>query len=273
MTEDSIIRILIVDDEPGARRRIQRLLKDETGIEIIGQAASGREALAIVKKEQPDLVFLDVQMPTMNGIEVVRRIGPDQMPVIVFVTAYDQYAVKAFELAALDYLMKPFDDERFEQTLARAKQAVLKKSDTDLAKRIGTLFESMQQAGNRISSTPHYIERIAVEVRGQLRIVPVNKIDFITASGNYVDLHVGDEKLLVREQMQKLEDKLPPKVFFRIHRSSIVRLDEIEHLIVNPGGDYAVRLRNKKLLKVSRNRWGELTLRLGIDTPTGEGSL
>lgn len=273
MSKNSIIQVLIVDDEPGARRRIKRLLKEDANVEVIGQAASGREALALIKEKQPDLVFLDVQMPVMNGIEVVRNIGPGLMPAVVFVTAYDQYAVKAFELAAVDYLMKPFDDERFEQTLARVRLALLQPSHDDLAKRFGALLETFEQTKSTSASATHYIERIAVDVRGQLRIIPVEHIDFITASGNYVDLHVGNEKLLVREQMQKLEDKLPPKLFFRIHRSSIVRLDEIEHLIVNPGGDYAVRLRNKKLLKVSRNRWGELTLRLGIETPTGEGSL
>ena len=269
MPSDTPIRVLIVDDEPGARRRIDRLLKVETGFEVVGQAGTGEKALALIREKKPDLVFLDVQMPKMNGIDVVRNMGAAEMPAVVFVTAYDQYAVKAFELAALDYLMKPFDDERFEQTLSRVK-ANIGQTNGDLENKFDSLLQTFQKQLGRQPEENRYIERIAVELRGQLRIVPVEQIDFITASGNYVDLHLGEEKLLVREQMQNLESKLSPKLFYRIHRSSIVRLDEIEHLIVNPGGDYAVRLRSKKLLKVSRNRWNELALRLGIDTPPRE---
>ena len=273
MNEPAQIRVLIVDDEPGARRRIDRLLQKEPDMEVIGQVGTGYHALEWINEQKPDLVFLDVQMPKMTGIEVVRNIGPDSMPAVVFVTAYDQYAVKAFELAALDYLMKPFDDERFEQTLSRIRQTINHKPNHGLADRLESLLETLHQSTEFEASTPKYIERIAVEVRGQLRIVPIKNIDYISASGNYVDLHVGNEKLLVREQMQKLEAKLPPKLFFRIHRSSIVRLSEIERLIVNPGGDYSVRLRNGKFLKVSRNRWGELAVRLGIETPINERTL
>ncbi len=268
------IRVLIVDDEPGARRRLERLLKTEEDVEFVAQAGTGREALAAIEQQQPDLVFLDVQMPKMSGIDVVRTVGAERMPLVIFVTAYDQYAVQAFELAALDYLMKPFDDERFEQTLERARRALVKAPGHALSERLEALIHSFEHTNPpQATTTPKYLERIAVDIRGQLRIVPVDTIDFITASGNYVYLHVGEEKLLVRDQMQKLDDKLPPDQFYRIHRSSIVRLDEIERLIVNPGGDYAVRLRNHKQLKVSRNRWGELALRLGIETPTEEGRL
>lgn len=269
MVDQQEIRTIIVDDEPGARRRIERLLKTENDFTIVAQAGNGREALALIKEKKPDLVFLDVEMPGMKGVEVVRNLPVDQTPVIVFVTAFDEYAVQAFELAALDYLMKPFDDERFEQTLRRAQHTLNSKTQTDLQGQLGTFLQAFQSGSNGDSSLK-YIERIAVDDRGQLRIVPIEQIDCITASGNYVDLHVGKEKLLVREQMQKLEAKLPPKLFCRIHRSSIVRLEEIDRLIVNPGGDYAVRLRNDKVLKVSRNRWPELTQRLGIETSISE---
>ena len=264
------IRVLIVDDEPGARRRLQRLLKKETDIEIVAQAATGQEALSLIQEHDLDLVFLDVQMPAMTGIEVVRKVGADNIPAVIFVTAYDQYAVKAFELAALDYLLKPFDDERFEQTLLRARHQLKRKSNDNIKQHLDLLLDTFQRPLQ--AAPPRYIERIAVEMQGQLRIVPVNKIDFISASGNYVYLHIGAEKMLVRDQMQNLEEKLPPDLFYRIHRSTIVRLDEVERLIVNPGGNYSIRLRNRKLLKVSRNRWGELSLRLGIQTLTGEGS-
>ena len=262
------IRVLIVDDEPGARRRLERLLRKEAGINVVAQAGSGREALEQIDAHLPNLIFLDIQMPVMSGIDVVRQIRPERMPVVVFVTAYDEYAVRAFELAALDYLMKPFDDERFEQTLDRAKEAILKKSDKEFTRRIDTLLEGFEKVATH--SKTSYIERIGVDIKGQLRIVPVRTIDYITASGNYVYLHVGKEKLLVREKMQQLDQKLSPELFYRIHRSSIVRLDTIERLIVNPGGDYAARLQDGILLKVSRNRWRELSLRLGIQTPSGE---
>jgi len=263
------IRVLIVDDEPAARRRLERLLSEEEDIELVGQARSGKEALAQLKDLKPDLVFLDIQMPVMTGLDVLRNMGAEAMPAVIFVTAYDQYAVKAFELAALDYLLKPFDDERFEKALERARNTISHEPKEALSDQLQTLLSALDKS----EPTPkHYIERIAVDIQGQLRIVPIDTIDHITASGNYVYLHTGEEKLLVREKMQNLEEKLPPSKFYRIHRSSIVRLDEIERLIVNPGGDYAVRLRNKILLKVSRNRWNELSLRLGIDTPTNAPS-
>ncbi|MDZ4698908.1 MAG: LytTR family DNA-binding domain-containing protein [Rhodothermales bacterium] len=266
------IRVLVVDDEPGARRRVERLIKREADVILVDSVGTGREALAAIAEHTPDLVFLDVQMPMMTGIEVVRNLPADRAPAIIFVTAFDQYAVKAFELAALDYLLKPFDDERFEQALARARKALSGSEEGRLAEKLAAMLQAFEGAARR-PAPPRYMERIAVELRGQLRIVPVEQIDYINASGNYAYLNVGEEKLLVREQMQVLEERLPPDIFFRIHRSSIVRLNEIERLISNPGGDYAVRLRSGMLLKVSRNRWGELGLRLGIQSAAGDGAV
>jgi two-component system LytT family response regulator len=271
MTDTSILRVLIVDDEPAARRRLERLLRQESDVALVGSVGNGREAVDVIAKEKPDLVFLDVQMPGMTGIDVVRNIKPEGLPAVVFVTAYDQYAVQAFDLAAVDYLLKPFDDERFEQALDRVRTSVHRLDEGRLTDRIDTLLRTLETGNRTPPPSPRYLERIAVELRGQLRIVPVEQIDFIAASGNYAYLHVGSEKLLVREQMQVLEDRLPPNLFFRIHRSSIVRLDQIERLISNPGGDYAVRLHCGPTLKVSRGRWVELAQRLGIQTPAGEG--
>lgn len=267
------IRVLIVDDEPGARRRLERLLKKEADIAIVASVGNGRDALAAIATHAPDLVFLDVQMPAMTGIDVIRALPAGRAPAIVFVTAFDQYAVKAFELAALDYLLKPFDDERFERALTRVRKALSGLEEGRLAEQLATMLQAFEGATAAKPASARYLERIAVELRGQLRIIPIEQIDSISASGNYAYLNVGDEKLLVREQMQVLEERLPPDTFFRIHRSSIVRLNEIERLISNPGGDYAVRLRSGMLLKVSRNRWGELALRLGIQTPTGDGAV
>ena len=272
MATKTMIRVLIVDDEPGARRRLERLLSQESDIEIARQVGTGRKAVEAISTLKPDLVFLDVQMPGMTGIDVVREVGAGLMPAVIFVTAYDQYAVKAFDLAALDYLLKPFDDERFEQALTRARQHLARHAADDLQNRLQALLQAVTSPPRRKEPAPtRYLERIAVEMRGQLRIVPVDKISFISASGNYVYLHVGDDELLVREQMRRLEDHLPPDQFFRIHRSTIVRLDEIETLLSKPGGDYMVCLRSGKRLKASRSRWGELAHRLGIQTPhTGD---
>ena len=262
-----MIRVLIVDDEPGARRRLKRLLSREADIEIVDQVGTGRKAVAAIGALKPDLVFLDVQMPGITGIDVVREVGSDRMPAVIFVTAYDQYAVKAFDLAAIDYLLKPFDDERFEQALARARRHLARHTTNDLQDRLNALLQAIKSPVRSESAPTKYLERIAVEMRGQIRIVPIDKISFISASGNYVYLHVDEDALLVREQMQRLEEHLPPDQFFRIHRSTIVRLDEIEALLSKPGGDYAVRLRSGKHLKASRSRWGALVHRLGIQTP------
>jgi two-component system LytT family response regulator len=235
------LRVVVADDEPLARQRIEDLLAKEKGIEIAGTAASGDEAVEMIRRLNPDLVFLDVQMPGKTGLEVVEAIGAEQMPLTIFITAYDQYALDAFDIAAVDYLVKPFDDERFAQSIQRAR--------------------------NRIRSLPRqgqYRERIPVESRGQVRVVPVARIDYITASGPYAELHVGDKTYAVRERMQTLEEQLDPAIFFRIHRSAIVRLDRIDTLLHSAGGDYALRLKDGTELDVSRARREELEQRLGI---------
>lgn len=230
------LRVLVVDDEPLARQRLRDLLEKEPDVEIAGEAASGPEAVESIRKERPDLVFLDVQMPGLSGIEVASEVGADAMPATIFVTAFDEYAVRAFELAAVDYLVKPFDDERFEQAFRRARR--------------------------RVEPEPRYLDRIAVDTRGQTRVIPVAKIDYITASGAYAELHVGDATFAVRERMQALEERLDPRRFARIHRSTIVRLDLVDALLRAGGGDYAVRLRNGVELAVSRGKREELERKL-----------
>ena len=261
-TSDRPLRVLIVDDEPLARQRLLDLLAGREGIEVVGQATSGREAVEAIRTLQPDLVFLDVQMPGMTGLDVVRAIGPEQMPVTIFVTAYDQYALKAFEVAALDYLLKPFDDERFEQALTRARRLLKLREVEALRER---LLQLLQDDHPPVPAKPSkYLERIAVEMRGQVRVIPVRQIDYITASGPYAELHVGDQVYVIREQMQTLEERLDPALFIRIHRSAIVRIDLIDVLLRGAGGRYAVRLKNGVRLKVSRSRREALERRLGL---------
>ena len=268
MTADQKLRVLIVDDELLARQRLEDLLAKKENVDVIGMATSGHEAVEAIRAQAPDLVFLDIQMPGLTGVDVVREIGPAQMPATIFVTAYDQYALKAFEVAALDYLLKPFEDERFEQAFARAAQTVALRQVEGMANRMMALLQGGRGAAPQdapvAKQTPAYLERIAVEMRGQMRIVPIKDIDYITASGPYAELHVDEETYVIRERMQTLEERLDPEVFFRIHRSAIVRLDRIESLLHGMGGDYAVRLKNGRRIKVSRGRREELEQRLGL---------
>ena len=247
------LRVVIADDEPLARQRIEDLLP--SSVEVVGIASTGDEAVEKISELNPDLVFLDVQMPGRNGLQVVEAIG-DSMPATIFVTAFDQYALKAFDVAAVDYLVKPFDDERFAQALQRARKAIELREVEKMTRRLlGFLQEEPKQK---------FLDRIAVESRGQVRVVPVARIDYITASGPYAELHVGDKTYAVRERMQTLEEQLDPSVFFRTHRSAIVRLERIDALLHRPGGDYAVRLKDGTELDVSRARRDELQQRLGI---------
>jgi two-component system LytT family response regulator len=246
MTEKNV-RVLIVDDEFLARQRLEDLLAKEEHVVLAGQARDGNEAVESIRTLKPDLVFLDVQMPGRTGLEVVDAIGADEMPVTIFTTAYGNFALKAFDAAAIDYLVKPFDDERFAQAMRRARK-----------------FIEAQPAQQSTGPQGGYLDRISVESRGQIRVVPVARIDYITASGPYAELHVGERTFAIREKMQTLEEKLDPAVFFRIHRSAIVRLDRIDTLLHAQGGDYAVRLKDGTELSVSRSRREELEGRVGV---------
>ncbi|MDX1419592.1 MAG: LytTR family DNA-binding domain-containing protein [Rubricoccaceae bacterium] len=263
MAESAPLRVLVVDDEPLARQRLLDLLDRADDVAVVGTAGSGREAVARIEDLRPDLVFLDVQMPGLDGLDVVRAVGPERMPVTVFATAYDRHALDAFALAALDYLLKPFEDERFYAALERAREAIRLREVDRLRARLLTLLDP-QGPAPAAPATP-YLERIAVEMRGLLRVVPVATIDYVQADGPYAMLHAGDETFVVRERMRTLEERLDPAQFARIHRSTIVRLDRVEALLTAPGGDYAVRLVGGTRLRVSRARRDALAERLGLD--------
>jgi two-component system LytT family response regulator len=255
------LRVLIADDEKLSRQRLEDLLAQETGAEIVGTADNGLTAVEAIRELKPDLVFLDIQMPGKTGIDVVREVGVDNMPPVIFTTAYD-YAVAAFDLAALDYLVKPFDDERFEKAFRRARKMIELNQVSKLSEELRTLLAGGGQAS--IPAKNPYLERIAVEMRGQVRVVPVKQIDYMLASGPYAELFVADKRYLIRERMQTLEERLDPAKFFRIHRSAIVRLDLVETLIRNPGGDYGVVLKGGQKLKVSRGRFEKLEELMGL---------
>jgi two-component system LytT family response regulator len=251
------LRVLVADDERLARQRLEDLLVREENIEIVARTDNGLTTVAAIRELEPDLVFLDIQMPGKTGLEVVSEIGADAMPPVIFTTAYD-HAVTAFDLAAIDYLIKPFDDERFEKAFRRARKMIELNQVSKLSDELRSLLSAGGGKGGGGSGKREYLERIAVEMRGQVRIVPVKQIDYLIASGPYAELFVGDKRYLIRERMQSLEERLDPARFFRIHRSAIVRLDLIETLIRNPGGDYAVQLKGGVKLKVSRSRFEKL---------------
>lgn len=233
------LRTLVVDDEPLARSNLLVLLRRHPEIEIVGECGSGADALTHIRSAQPDLVFLDVQMPECDGFDVLEMLGSHESCAIIFVTAYDTYALKAFEVGALDYLLKPFDDARFERTLERAK------------KRIALA-----------ATTPPSPKVFAVKSVGQITFVNMSEIDWIEAADYYASLHVGPRTYLLRRSMADLEQDLDPVDFCRIHRSAIVKIGSVRSLELNENGDYDVLLHNGKRLRLSRTYRKKLQSRL-----------
>ena len=266
-----VLRVLVVDDEPLGRQRLLDLLHDEADIEVVGTAADGVAAVEAIRSVHPDLVFLDVQMPRMSGLDVVQAIGPADMPATIFVTAYDQYALDAFDTAAVDYLVKPFKDDRFEEAVRRARRRVESDSRERLHEQLIALLQGGPSAVLAPSPLPDapvrqgekYLERIAVQMRGKMRVVPVAQIDYVTASGQYVELHVGAHRYIIRESLQHLEERLDPEHFIRVHRSAIVRLSLVDTLLRSEGSDYEIQLKGGVRLPVGRSRREALERRLG----------
>ena len=253
------VRVLVVDDEPLARMRIEDVLAGIEGAEIVGTAANGIEAIEQIRALKPDLVFLDVQMPGKTGVDVVREIGPERMPPTIFVTAFDQFAVQAFDVAAVDYLVKPFDDERLEAAFERARSRLALEGLGQLREKLLQVLQAPSAAAGSgppdpRTPEPPYLERLAVESRGKIQSIPVDQIDYIVQSGPYAELHSNGRRHLIREAMQTLEERLDPNRFMRIHRSMIVRLDLVEALHRGTGGDYEVQLKGGTRVRVSRSR-------------------
>jgi two-component system, LytTR family, response regulator len=253
------IRTLIVDDEPLARERLYKLLAPEPDIEIIGQCADGAEALETANRDRPDLIFLDVQMPELDGFGVIAGLEGEPLPAVIFVTAYDRFALKAFEVHALDYLLKPFDRERFQKALERARNLVQQRQGGDLSRRLSSLITDLKAA----QPEPKYLDRIAIKTEGRVLFFRTDDIDWIEAADNYVSIHVGNEQHLHRETMSALESKLPPNRFLRISRSTIVNVERIKEMQPMFHGDYVVILKNGSRLNLSRNYREKLNLLLG----------
>jgi two-component system LytT family response regulator len=257
------IRVLIVDDEPLGRRRVEGALKSQEDIEIVGAASDGVTAVETIRRLDPDLVFLDVQMPRMSGLDVVKTLG-SEMPMTIFVTAYDKHAVEAFELAAVDYLVKPFDDDRFDQALDRARRNLRMETAEQMREKLLAVLNDLPQPGARPAATSKYLERIPVESRGEVKLIPTSEVEAIVADGAYAELVVGNQRYLIRETMTTLESQLDPARFIRIHRSAIVAIDQVDTLVRGAGGDYEVKMKNGARLAVSRGRRAELEERLGM---------
>jgi len=256
------IKTLIVDDEPLARRNLRLLLERDSQIEIIGECRNGKEAVKTIETSRPDLIFLDIQMPEMDGFDVLEQVGPEHVQAIVFVTAFDQYALKAFEVHALDYLLKPFDDLRFTQALHRAKSQIESREITKVSKRLLALLEERESQKELSSRPKSYLTRLMIKLSSRVVLLRVEEIDWIEADGNYAKLHVRKKAHLLREKMHDLEAQLDPKRFVRIHRSIIVNLDRIKELHPHFNGDYIVVLEDGRQLKLSRSRRENLESRL-----------
>ncbi len=265
MTEvegDRRIRAVIVDDEPLAREGIRMLAQRDPEIELVGEAGSGRAAVDLLRAQQPDLLFLDVEMPEMNGFDVLSRVPPEQLPVVIFVSAYDAYAMRAFEVHALDYLQKPYEDERFFEALRRAKEHLRREKLSELSTRLLGLLESYGERGalpgdNEERSAP--LRRIAIRSSGRVVYVDVADIDWIEAADYYVQLHVGGETHLHRQTMSSLAEQLDPRAFCRIHRSAIVNLTRVRevchsgrrevHVVLDSGVELRVARRHRDRLQ------------------------
>jgi len=244
------IRTLIIDDEPLARKRLAGLLKEHSEFSIIGECSNGLDAVAAIQSHTPDVVFLDMQMPDLDGLGVLQQLGTENLPVIIFVTAYDTYAVKAFEVHAVDYLLKPFDDERFEQTIAYVKLHLRRKVADDLGSRLTALYHDLASQRQPATSPT---ERIPIKSAGRVFFLNTSDIDWLEAEGNYVSLHAGKASHLVRDTMSVMEAKLDSKKFLRIHRSVIVNTLRIKEMQPWSHGEYVLILQDGTRLTSSRN--------------------
>ncbi len=251
---DAAIRALIIDDEPVARGYLRDLIHESEEVRVVGEAANGIEAVERIKKERPDLIFLDIQMPEMDGFEVLTRLDPDFLPLIIFLTAHDTYALQAFEAKALDYLLKPFDRPRFRKALDKAVELIRSRNLADFEKRLRSLV-------SRLNTDRPPLKRLMVRSRDRAYFLRTGDIRFIEAAGNYVVLHVGEDEHLIRETLSSLEGRLAPDTFVRVHRSRIVNLDHVREVISLEKGEYRIVLTDGSQLKLGRSYRNNLLAR------------
>jgi two-component system LytT family response regulator len=249
-------RVLIADDEPLGRARLRMLLAQEPWVEIVAECADAPATIAAIEKLRPELVFLDVQMPGGSGFDVIETVGAARMPFVIFVTAFDRYALRAFEVHALDYLLKPFDRDRFRDALTRARERIDRNPTGDLERRLLALVTDLKPG-------PQPLERFVIKSGGRVFFLRAADIEWIEAAGNYVKLHIGAETHVFRETMNSLEARLDPSVFFRIHRSHIVNIERVRELQPWFNGEYVVFLTSGARLTLSRGYRDKLQDRIG----------
>ncbi len=255
------IRAVIVDDEALARGRLRKLLADAADLEIIGDCSNGPEAIAFIRGHRPDLVFLDVQMPEVSGFDVLRALPAETWPAVIFVTAHDQHAIEAFEVHALDYLLKPFTQARLLTAVERARQHLETRNQSAVNQQLADWLKSAK-------GEPAYLSRIAVKTGTQTLFIRVKDLDYLESVGNYALLHVGLENHVLRETLTNLETKLPPRLFLRISRSILVNLDRVKGLQSSARGEYVVVLHDNRQLMITR---GVKELQERLQYPEGHG--
>lgn len=249
------MRVLVVDDEPLARERIVRLLSGRPPVREVIEAIDGPAAIEAIRTRKPDLMFLDVQMPGVDGFGVLRAVGLDHLPAVVFVTAFDAHALRAFDVHAVDYLLKPYDTDRFWAAFRRATDAVAMRSVLGAGRKLASLLQEMDAGGAPTEPAPQparYVERIAVRAEGRIFFVRPSEVDWCESAGNYVKLHVGRAVHVIRETLSNIEERLDPSLFLRIHRRLIVNVDRIQELQPWFGGDQIVILKDGARLRLSR---------------------
>jgi len=252
----SRIRVVIADDELLARKFIRRMLKQDAEVEVVAECSNGADAVVAIRKEKPDLVFLDVQMPEMDGFAVLDAVRLDHLPEIVFTTAYESYAIRAFELHALDYLLKPFDQVRFKAALKYAKERFQSQHEEDKRLQVGTLLES-------IRAQQEYLDRIIIRADGRITFLQTREIDWLEADDKYVHLHTGKGARMVRQTLSAMESQLDPKKFLRVHRSTMVNVDRIKELQPLFNGEHSIILEDGTRLTLSRKYKDKLFELLG----------
>lgn len=256
-TLDEPITAIIVDDEPLARDCVRDALERVRGVEVVAECPDGEGAVRAIRDHQPDLVFLDVQMPGMDGFDVIREVGPQSMPAVVFVTAFDRHALRAFEIHALDYILKPFDDDRFHAALRHARDQIRLERGGEITRRLAALLQDSDRdrtaaPPSTSGSAPVFATRLMARTRDRIHFVRTEDIDWIEGKGNYVRVHAGEDSHLLRTSLTALLEELDPGGFVRIHRSIIVNLDRIREVQPWVGGDYIAILHDGSQLKVSR---------------------
>jgi two-component system LytT family response regulator len=245
----SAIRAVIADDERLARKKLSILLASEPKVEVVAECSDGRQTVTAIRSHRPDMLLLDIQMPDLNGFEVLSEIPPDEMPQVIFTSAYDQYAIRAFETHALDYLLKPFDQDRLHAAIERARAEIQKCKDQDLTNRVLELLSAVK-SGKR--PVPEFDERLAIRTNGRVVFLNLEEIQWIEAAANYVRLNTGKDSYLFREAISRISERLNPSHFVRIHRSVIVNVTRIKELIPVNSGEYVVVLHSGKELSCSR---------------------